>query len=141
VVCDLQEIRASDRAGEGRLGLSFDVAGEQRGQPPAAETDHDRAVVLGGAAPASCRDSSGDAHRPDPPPIAVAHEMNRNLMFQRRGEKLSCARAAELTWRDPQLAHAEAVDDGGQTPAMVRMYVREHDGIEPLDASIDEHRQ
>lgn len=141
VMCDLQQIGVTDAGDELRLCFAFDVACHQCGKPAGADMNDDRAVVLRSPAETVRRHANGDRHRSDPAPLTVADEMDRDISIERRFEKVARARAAELPRRDPDFRDTEAPHDRRQTTAMIGMDVRQDDGVDRLDAAIDEHRQ
>jgi hypothetical protein len=140
VVSDLQEVRATDVVRELRLRFMLDVARQQRGEASGSQAQHDRAVVFGGAAIAVRGHSSLNAHGSDPSPVSIPSEVDGNMLLERGGEKLLRARTAEQARRDPELVDTETTDHGGKASAMIRMNVRQHDGLDVLNAAIDEHR-
>ena len=96
MVRDLQHVRVPESAGDLRLGLALDVAGQQGGEAAGAKLHHERAVVLRGASIGPRGDVSLDRHRTDPSSIAVASEVEWNMARDRGRKKLARALSAEL---------------------------------------------
>src|SRR5438270_7510278 len=140
-MADFENVASDVSLGELRFFFTFGVAGEQRAPRLDLQPEDERAVVLGRMFEARSADQGRGMQRSEREAIAVVRNVNRCGVADACGEDLLRAIAAEAMRIDPHLADVELIEHRRKAVAMIGVNVTERDGVDAMNAAIDEQRQ